>query len=262
MTIRLTWGSEQVNVVAHSDQPGLTARFDELFLSVWPEYNRHGDILNPLWGRLYESFPEYQFVLVLERTGELLARGNTVPLNWDGSPEGLPAGIDQLAQRSLGGPAGAASPNALSAMAAEVPEANRSRGLGSLIIRAMGALAAAQGLERLLAPVRPSWKERYPLAPINQYMHWKASDGRPFDPWIRLHLAVGAVFLKPAPRSLRITGTVAEWESWTGMPFPATGVYVFPRGLSTLDISRDEDTGRYWEPNVWMLHPPQEAGDD
>jgi hypothetical protein len=58
------------------------------------------------------------------------------------------------------------------------------------------------------------------------------------------------------PRSMRITGTVGEWESWTGMQFPGTGDYVFPAGLATVHIDRDRDRGEYWEPNVWIIHPP------
>ena len=38
------------------------------------------------------------------------------------------------------------------------------------------------------------------------------------------------------------------------MPFPESGEYVFPGGLATLEIDRERDAGRYWEPNVWMLH--------
>ena len=60
--------------------------------------------------------------------------------------------------------------------------------------------------------------------------------------------------LKPEPESLRITGTVAEWESWTEMAFPESDVYPFPGGLSPVTIDRDADLGTYWEPNVWMRH--------
>jgi hypothetical protein len=55
---------------------------------------------------------------------------------------------------------------------------------------------------------------------------------------------------------MRITGTVAEWEAWTRMQFPETGDYVFPAGLATVHIDRDRDRGEYWEPNVWIIHPP------
>ena len=57
------------------------------------------------------------------------------------------------------------------------------------------------------------------------------------------------------PHSLRITGTVADWEAWTDLPFPESGDYVFPGGLTTVHIDRPADRGTYWEPNVWLIHP-------
>ncbi|MGZ4397496.1 MAG: hypothetical protein ACXVZ1_03660, partial [Gaiellaceae bacterium] len=104
------------------------------------------------------------------------------------------------------------------------------------------------------APVRPSWKERYPLVPIERYATWRRSDGLFFDPWMRVHERLGARILKPEPRSLRITGTIAEWEEWTHTLFPESGDYWFPGGLATVSIDRAIDCGRYWEPNVWMHH--------
>ncbi len=71
---------------------------------------------------------------------------------------------------------------------------------------------------------------------------------------MRVHERVGATVLKPEPHSMRITGTVAEWEQWTEMAFPCNGEYWFPGGLATLTIDRDADLGRYWEPNVRMAH--------
>ncbi|KJS51756.1 hypothetical protein VM98_35415, partial [Streptomyces rubellomurinus subsp. indigoferus] len=55
--------------------------------------------------------------------------------------------------------------------------------------------------------------------------------------------------------SSRITGTVAEWESWTGLAFPEDGDYVFPGGLSTLRSECARDLGSYLEPGVWMDNP-------
>ena len=51
---------------------------------------------------------------------------------------------------------------------------------------------------------------------------------------------------------MRIEGAVAEWESWTGLPLPADGDYVFPGGLAALHVAHGH--GSYWEPNVWMRH--------
>lgn len=75
-----------------------------------------------------------------------------------------------------------------------------------------------------------------------------------FDPWIRVHTRLGARLGPVLPRSMRITGRVADWESWTRMRFPESGDYVFPKGLATVHIDRDRDTGQYWEPNVWLIH--------
>ena len=71
---------------------------------------------------------------------------------------------------------------------------------------------------------------------------------------MRVHERLGAVVLKPEPESLRITGTVAEWEEWTRTAFPESGDYWFPDGLATVRIDHTHDSGSYWEPNVWMHH--------
>lgn len=70
-----------------------------------------------------------------------------------------------------------------------------------------------------------------------------------------VHERLGAQVGRPLPRSMRITGTVAEWEEWTSMAFPQSGEYVFPEGLATVHIDTSADRGSYWEPNVWMIHP-------
>ncbi|MEX0790742.1 MAG: hypothetical protein WD178_08220, partial [Actinomycetota bacterium] len=204
MSFLLKWGDESVRVIPHSEEPELTSRFDQLFPSVWPEFNSHGDILEPSWGRLSEDFPDFQFVLINDRTNALLARGNSLPFYWDGDPDHLPEGIDALAEQALAGARDRPAPNTLSAMAAEVPPENRSKGLGSMLLKAMSGLATTQGLTALVAPLRPTRKFRYPLTPIEEYMHWKTPDGLPFDPWMRIHVLLGARILRAAPRSLRI----------------------------------------------------------
>ena len=139
-------------------------------------------------------------------------------------------------------------------MSVEVAPAQQGRGLSSVMVQAMAALARAHGLGDLIAPVRPSWKERYPLTPIERYVAWTREDGLPFDPWIRVHVRLGGEILRPEPESLRITGTVGEWEEWVDMRFPESGEYVFPHGLAPLTIDVEANVGSYWEPNVWMRH--------
>ena len=118
------------------------------------------------------------------------------------------------------------------------------------MIGAMRDIAKAHGFPNVIAPVRPSWKERYPLTPIDHYVAWTREDGLPFDPWIRVHIRLGGEILKPEPHSLHVTGTVADWERWVGMRFPESGEYVFPQGLALLTVDVEADQ----EPNVWMRH--------
>jgi hypothetical protein len=117
----------------------------------------------------------------------------------------------------------------------------------------MRRLAAAAGFRELIAPVRPTWKERYPLTPLERYVHWRRDDGLPFDPWIRLHVRLGAELAEVCLESMRVTGTVAEWEEWTGLLFPDDGDYVVPGAL--VPVTFEEGIGVYVEPNVWMRHP-------
>ena len=243
-----------VRAVTRAERPELWDRIADLSDEVWPEYNRHGDVLNLYWGRLYGELPDYQFVLYDDEADDILAEGHTIPCAWDGTPAGLGAGIDDVAAAGFALLESGRPANALSALAAEVPERHRARGLSGAVLRAMVGLAAAAGLEHVVAPVRPSWKERYPLAPIERYARWTGRNGEPFDPWIRVHLRMGGRIAAPAPRSLRITGSVAEWESWTGLAYPESGDYVFPRGLAPLHVDLDADRGSYWEPNVWIVH--------
>lgn len=223
---------------------------------VWPEYNNHGDVMEKCFGRVEPELPEFQLVLVDGDTGEVVARGRTIPVRWDGTVDGLPEGIeaalvDGLKLREEGGQA-----DALCALSAEVRPDLQGQGLSGKILKSMRSCSGRHGMRRgLIAPVRPSWKERYPITPIDRYVSWTRSDGLPFDPWMRVHARLGARVLKTAPRSMRITGGVSEWESWVGLDFPESGIYVFPRGLATVEIDREADVGTYWEPNVWMHHP-------
>ena len=232
-----------------AERPDLTEPAWNRTRDVIPEYNNHGDVLNRYWPRLTAERREFQFHLVGDG-GELLARARSIPVRWGGTVDDLPAGIDGAIARGFdeGGA------NVLCALVIMVPREVQGRGVSALALREMIALARAHGLQGLIAPVRPSWKERYPLVPIDRYAEWRRPDGLLFDPWMRVHERLGGRILKPEPRSLRITGTIAEWEAWTGMIFPESDAYWFPGGLTTLTIDRDADRGTYWEPNVWMRH--------
>jgi hypothetical protein len=226
---------------------------------VWPEYNLHGDVINQWWGLLDAELPQFQFVLYGYEAGSVAARGPTGPLAWNGQDETLPGGIDQVIEQIFTQHRAHAPVSALCALAAEISPGARGRGLAAGVLAGMRNVAQRNGLAHLIAPVRPSWKHRYPLSPIQNYVRWRRPDGQLLDPWMRTHERLGARVATPLPRSLRITGTVADWESWTDLAFPESGDYVFPEGLTTVHIDKAADRGTYWEPNVWLIHPDIET---
>ena len=238
-----------MKVATVAERPDLIERGWERTRDTLPEYNNHGDILERYWPRLTEERPEFQFHLVDEHD-EILVRARSVPVRWDGTVDDLPTGIDGAIARGFD----ESGANVLCALVIMIPRDLQGRGLSTRAVEAMLELAHQHGLDSLIAPVRPSWKERYPLVPIERYSAWRRGDGLLFDPWMRVHERLGATVLKPEPHSLRITGTVADWEEWTGIAFPESGAYWFPRGLATLTIDHEADRGSYWEPNVWMQH--------
>jgi hypothetical protein len=122
------------------------------------------------------------------------------------------------------------------------------------MIERMAEIGRDHGLTTLIAPVRPNLKHRYPLVSMERYITWRRPDGTHLDPWLRTHERVGAPIVKVARESMRVLGTVAEWEEWAGMTFPETGSYVVPGALVPIEVDRERDQGLYVEPNVWMVH--------
>jgi len=225
------------------------ARDRRIFEDLWPEFNLHGDHTATYFGALFPTYAHLQVLFVDRRADRVVARGRTIALRWDGTLQDLPPGIDAAGLRALDEPD---KVTALSALSAEVDRAYQGQHLSGLVLRAMGDVARSAGLAPLLAPVRPSWKDRYPLIPIEQYAGWHDESGFPFDPWMRVHTRLGARIVRVEARSLQISAPASEWETWTKMSFPDDGQYVFPGGLAPMTVNRG--IGTYFEPNVWMLH--------
>ncbi len=142
-----------VAAVRFSDDPKLWERIGGLSAEVWPEYNLHGDVLNRFWSRLYEVFPDYQFVLYDQDADDVLGEAHTIPVPWDGRVEGLGPGIDASISAGFERQANGGTASALCASAAEIPPRNRDRRLGGVILEHVAALARSAECSRLIAPV-------------------------------------------------------------------------------------------------------------
>ncbi len=71
---------------------------------------------------------------------------------------------------------------ALSMVAISVLPSRQGEGLGARMLEASREAARAAGLVAVLAAVRPSVKERYPLIPIEEYLTWRHDDGSHLPP--------------------------------------------------------------------------------
>jgi GNAT superfamily N-acetyltransferase len=239
-------------VITTSDRPDLDEQSQEALLSGWPEFIFHDQVSEALIGRAAEYFPQFDVRLVDD--DEIVAGAWAVALRWDGTVGTLPDGYDGALTVAIAEHAGGVKPDTLCVMAAAVRQDRRGAGLAGKSLRELRSRAARAGLDRVIVPVRPVLKTRYPLASMADFARWTRADGEHLDPWIRTHQRLGATILGPAPRSMLVTGTVAEWQDWAGMAFPQTGRYVVPGALDLVEIDAERDHGSYAETNLWMRH--------
>ena len=50
-----------------------------------------------------------------------------------------------------------------------------------------------------------------------------------------------------------IVGKTADWQRWTGLHMPQSGLYLVDGGLTPVKVNVEKDLGVYFEPNVWMV---------
>ena len=236
-----------MQVFTYAERPDLAARTAEAQDS-FAEFMHHADVTDLHWAKLREQLPELQLVLYDEEQDRVVGRGQTMP-TWTAG--GLPGGVDDMLERWFGG-GPREEPDVLSALVAVVDPGRQGEGLSALLIEGMRDVARSAGLGALIAPVRPTRKQEYPLIAMERYVRWTRDDGLPWDPWIRLHLRLGAELLEVCPASMLITGSVEEWHEWTGMHFPEDGDYIVPGTLTPVRFGSRR--GVYVEPNVWMRH--------
>ncbi len=228
-------------------------QMERLFSDGWPAFITADQQVKRYIGAVRDLFADLELVL-LDPNGVIAAAGWSVPIRWNGELADLPDGYSDSLARAVDGHRSGAPPDTLVIAAAQVHPDRRGRGIAAELLNALAALAEERGWARVIAPVRPTLKARYPLTPIGVFAAWTRADGAPLDPWLRTHWRLGARIIATAPRSQAMTGTVAEWEAWCDMVFPTSGEYVIPDGLATLHIDRDADRGTYVEPNVWVQH--------
>ena len=67
-------------------------------------------------------------------------------------------------------------------------------------------------------------------------------------------MKIGGKILKVANPSMRVRGTISDWQRWTGMYFGESNKYIIQGALNPINIDLENNLGEYIEPNVWVLH--------
>ncbi len=219
----------------------------------WPEFMQHDNIVNKYWPDLYTDFLKFQFALFDKQ--EIVGISNTVPLNWQRSFSELPDnGLDWAMDKASNDFKFGLKPNLLIGVQILINPKYQRHGISYKMLAVMKDIAKSNGIDNIALPVRPTLKSNYPLIPIDKYVNWQNKDKLPFDPWIRVHIKAGGMIVGICNKSMSISGTVSDWEKWTGLLFPDSGDYIVDKALIPISVDKKKDIGTYIEPNVWIIH--------
>ncbi|MGW3351594.1 hypothetical protein ACWDA3_50560 [Nonomuraea rubra] len=239
--------------VVFADRPDLHEQANTIFSAGWPEFIFHDRIADRYLERV-QAFFAHLSLLLLDADDQIAAGGWGVPVSWDGAIGDLPGGYDDALRQAVELREANGRADTMVIAAAQVRPDLQGQGLAALMLRHLADAGTRAGLIRVIAPVRPTLKARYPLTPMARFMTWTGPDGAPLDPWLRTHHRMGARMLCAAERSMVMQGSVAEWEEWAGLPFPESGRYIVPGALAPVMIDREHDAGELVEANVWVQH--------
>lgn len=221
----------------------------------WPAF-----VLEDLVGwanfpRITVEFPEYVLVAT-DSEGTVVARAYSVPFALGGPGRGaLPeGGWDQVLLWAFSDLRHGRTPDTVSAIEITVATGRQGRGISGRMLAALRDNARRLGFQEVVAPVRPSGKHREAAAPMEEYARRTREDGLPVDPWLRVHVRAGGVVESVAPVSMTVTGSLARWRAWTGLPFDTEGPVEVPGALVPVYCSVRHGYAAYVEPNVWVRH--------
>jgi GNAT superfamily N-acetyltransferase len=244
---------DTLRITPLADRPSLIDRVYEI-TETWPEFITHDLVSSAFLARVVEEFPEH--CVVATNGDRVVARGLSVPFNaeLDGREEMPDQGWDRVVTWAFRDRRGGHPPTVASALEITVDTEYLGRGLSYRMLEALRATAAQQGLDTLLAPVRPTAKHLRPHVPMADYIRGRRADGLPSDPWLRVHVKAGGTIEKVAPASMTVSGSLAQWRQWTGLPFDRDGDVEVPGGLVPVRCDTTQGHAVYVEPNVWIRH--------
>ena len=220
----------------------------------WPAFMYEDPIGGVYYGRLAAAFPEFQ-LMALDDARNPIAKLQSIPFHWAGTDDDLPdRGWEAMLERGFDDREKGREATAVSFLEALIAPDLRGRGLSTELVTAGRANALRHGITDVVAPVRPAAKAREPRTPMADYAARVREDGLPVDPWLRVHVRLGARIVKVCPLSMVIPGTLRQWREWTGLPLDKSGEVEVDGALVPVHVSVEHDYAVYAEPNVWVHH--------
>jgi GNAT superfamily N-acetyltransferase len=244
----------EVTVHRLDQRPDLISRVYEVESS-WPDFMTRDPVANALYWQVAETFPQLCAVATdADDTVVATARALAFALGGEGRGSLPDGGLDRVTVWAFNDKLASRAGDTASAVEIMISRACQGTGLSYRMLAALRDAARAAGLTRLLAPVRPNAKHRYPRMPMAEYITMVREDGLPADPWLRVHVRAGGQILRVAQASMVMVGSLAEWRAWTGLPFEQTGDVIVPEALVPVHCDVEQDHAVYVEPNVWIEH--------
>ena len=225
--------------------------------STLPAFMFESRVAERLMWRLPDLFPDLRLVAVEDGPDgeQVVAHLHAVAFAWDGTDASLPdRGWEGILEQAVTDADAGRPATAVSLLEASVRADRQGGGRSRTLIEHARRRTAGLGLPDLFGPVRPSAKHLEPRRPIAEYAHAVRDDGLPVDPWMRVHVRLGARVVKVCPVSMTVAGTLAQWRSWSGLPLDRSGDVEVPGALAPVHVDVEAGSAVYVEPNVWMHH--------
>lgn len=250
--------TKQYTLYPLSHRPNKLAELTHLHAISWPSFFAEDTATKAYWSKLLKLQPMEQLLLLNEQQ-HLAGAIHSTKIHWDGSIEQLEGGWSSAIQQGVES-VGNQDTNTLVALAALVAPEERGQKLSTVLLNKIKEHAAAEGMKRCIIPLRVTGKSRYPEMSFDEYALSKTPDGKPLDPWLRVHIEAGARVIGIAHHSQKIVASSQQWETWLNRPFKCKGEYSHSSLHSLLTIN-SEGKGVYEEPCIWVEHPLSHEND-